>query len=42
MRFLKHVSVQTFDDSLKFKGSVGFVFPLVFVKPGPKQNTKGV
>jgi hypothetical protein len=27
MRFLKHVSIQTFDDRLKFKGSVGFVFP---------------
>jgi hypothetical protein len=33
------MSVQIFDDSLKFKGSVGFVFPPIFVKLKPKQIT---
>jgi hypothetical protein len=39
MRFCKQTSAQAFDDSLKFKGSGGFVFPPIFVPPRPKQNT---
>jgi hypothetical protein len=36
------MSVQTFDDSLKFKDNMGFVFPPIFVKHGLKQSTQGV
>jgi hypothetical protein len=39
MRFLKHMKVGAFNDSLKFKGSVGFVSPPILVKLKSKQNT---
>ncbi len=39
MRFLKHMNVEAFNDSLKFKGSVGFVSPPTLIKLMPKRNT---
>ncbi len=39
MRFLKQMNVKAFNDSLKFKCSVGFVSPPILIKLGPKQNT---
>jgi len=34
------MSVKTFDDSLKFKGSVGFVFPPIFSNLGLNKAPK--
>ncbi len=39
MKFLKHMNVEAFSDSLKFKGSVEFVSPPILVKLRPKENT---
>jgi len=33
------MNVEAFNDSLKFKGSMGFVSPPILVKLWPKQNT---
>jgi len=34
------MSVKTFDDSLKFKGSMGFVFPPIFSNQGLNKAPK--